>query len=556
MSEYRKYTKDAFKATDHCQYRTFITNKYSGARIAVDCGQCDYCIWKRAQKNSMRVKTAGSKFKYCYFVTLTYNQSNIPLFKCEILHSEYDSVLNDSNDKIYSDEKHTYFPVSSYTGDSDSNKLHHVFFTQVQGTVPFDREVKEYIPVKDSWFCTLNGIRSFIRKAECPDSPFPLQSEYGHNLIPFLNYTDVQNYIKRLRKHISTYTDEKIHFYAVGEYGPFHFRPHFHVLLFTNSEKVSEVLRQCHDKSWKLGGSDFQRAAKGAASYVSSYINSLSSAPQLYRSCHSFKPKYRASKGFFEKGDSEFPDLDDDETVRKKIYSVLNGIEYNFNGICVRSTPPLSYVRSLLPRFESVGNDDCSAIVRVLCAVSTTPQRLARLGMIDYDQDSTLSLVRKYCEYLCNQPYLYDADRLILHQCRCTTRNCNFSNTDYDSALMKLYRLFLYCRSFFRNWHLPDFGEDIVTWRSKIIRIVKIGIEEEKDLDYTRLIDSLTLQSEYPDLSHEMFALPQSCEIDFQPNDADMDLLSQLKFRAATYCRDMVKHKKLNDANNLLNKTI
>ena len=48
-----KFSPDLFKVVDHCQHRSFITNKYSGARIAVDCGQCDYCIHKKAQKASM-----------------------------------------------------------------------------------------------------------------------------------------------------------------------------------------------------------------------------------------------------------------------------------------------------------------------------------------------------------------------------------------------------------------------------------------------------------------------------------------------------------------------
>ena len=78
-----KFSPDLFKSVDHCQHRSFITNKYTGKRIAVDCGQCDYCIHKRAQKASMRVKTAGSAFEYCWFVTLTYDNEHIPLFNCE-----------------------------------------------------------------------------------------------------------------------------------------------------------------------------------------------------------------------------------------------------------------------------------------------------------------------------------------------------------------------------------------------------------------------------------------------------------------------------------------
>jgi hypothetical protein len=43
----------------------------------------------------------------------------------------------------------------------------------------------------------------------------------------------------------------------------------------TNSKKVSEVLRQCHDKSWKFGRSDFQIARGGASSYVASTLTAL-----------------------------------------------------------------------------------------------------------------------------------------------------------------------------------------------------------------------------------------------------------------------------------------
>ena len=139
-------------------------------------------------------------------------------------------------------------------------------------------------------FLSMDAIRSFINKSQAVDkTDYPVSSQYGRdNLIPFLNYVDVQNYIKRLRKHLVLGAYETLHFFAVVEYGPVHFRPHYHILLFTNSEKVSKVLRQCHDKSWKLGRSDFQIARGGASSYVASYVNSLSAAPLLYRSCFKY----------------------------------------------------------------------------------------------------------------------------------------------------------------------------------------------------------------------------------------------------------------------------
>ena len=101
-----------------------------------------------------------------------------------------------------------------------------------------------------------------------PDTKYRISSDWFTRTVPVNTaaYTRIKEYYD---------------FYAVGEYGPVHFRPHYHLLLFTNSEKVSEVLRYCHDKSWKLGRSDFQRSAGGAGSYVASYVNCLCASPLL-----------------------------------------------------------------------------------------------------------------------------------------------------------------------------------------------------------------------------------------------------------------------------------
>ena len=557
-----KFSPDLLKATDHCQHRSFITNRYTGARIAVDCGQCDYCIHKRAKKASMRVKTAGSAFKYSYFVTLTYDNEHIPLMNCKVLHSEYEDVVGISGDIHFGDEYHKYIPVSEYQCD-DNSMLRHIFFEQVQGTVPFDREIKEYVPVKDNWFLSMDAIRSFIYKTQSVDkTDYPASAQYGRdNLIPFLSYVDVQNYIKRLRKYLFQQLGkyETLHFYAVGEYGPVHFRPHYHLLLFTNSEKVSEVLRYCHDKSWKLGRSDFQRAAGGAGSYVASYVNSLCSAPLLYRSCRSFRPKSRASVGFFEKGCDFVEDEDPYAQIEQKIDSVVNGRCYNFNGLIVRSTPPLSYIRTLLPRFSSARNDDGVTIARILRAVHSTPKRIARFGIIHY-KESVLSLVHAYYKYLKVNSILTDDDKIILHASRCLTRfvNCS-SDVDIESYINKLYRLFLYVYKFFRNWHLPEFGSDISAYSGRIMFIIKTGIEYEKKKDYESLRNVFNIRSANPNISDCMFALPangQERDVLSDVSCETVQLLEQLRYRSATFCRDMIKHKQLNDANNIFNRMV
>lgn len=613
-----KYSPDLLKAVDHCQHRSFVTNRYTGQRIAVDCGQCDYCIHKKSKKVSMRVKTAGSAFKYSYFVTLTYDNENIPLMECKVLYNEYEDALSISGDKVFGYERHSYIPVSEYQPE-DSSQLRHIFFTQVQGTVPFDREIKEYSPVKDNWFLSMDAIRSFIQKTQSVDNTvYPAAAQYGlDNLIPFLNYVDVQNYIKRLRKHLSKILGsyETLYFYAVGEYGPVHFRPHYHILLFTNSKEISEVLRQCHDKSWKLGRSDFQITRGGASSYVASYVNSLSSAPLLYRACRAFKPRQRASLGFFEKGEIFEEDEDVYHAIEQKIDSVVNGRVYNFNGISVKSTPPMSYIRTLLPRFSSARYDDATAIARIIRVVADAPKRIARFGILDYNPDSILSITRAYYQYIKLNHHLSNEDEIILHNARCSTRLCNSSSdVDIESYISKLYRLFLYVSKFLRHWHLPSIGGNLDPYANRIMFILKTGIEYEKKADYIRMRDSLrtfescgfsllrfmylpaqgaekcevkedtceygpfyskyTIRDAYEGKPHFTMhwddprmlrspknalgkgILPWKREWPDDYNDCCDDLQRCLDNRNEAFCRSMVKHKKLNDANNIFNRMV
>ena len=207
-------------------------------------------------------------------------------------------------------------------------------------------------------------------------------------------------------------------------------------------------------------------------------------------------------------------------------------------GISIRSTPPLSYIRTLLPRFPSARNDDGTAITRILCAVHRTPQRISKFGFIDYKQDSVLSLVRVYYQYLKVNSVLTDDDKIILHASRCLTRfvNCS-SDVDIESYINKLYRLFLYVYKFFRNWHLPLFGSDISAYSGRIMFIIKTGIDYEKKKDYENLRDSFDLRSANSDISDCVFSLPQNgCEKDVL-SDVSREtllLLGQLRYRSST----------------------
>ena len=61
------------------------------------------------------------------------------------------------------------------------------------------------------------------------------------------------------------------------------------------------------------------------------------------------------------------------------------------------------------------------------------------------------------------------------------------------------------------------------------------------------------------DTSDRMFALPangQEIDVLQSVSGETVQLLEQLRYRSSTFCRDMIKHKKLNDANNIFNRMV
>ena len=83
----------------------------------------------------------------------------------------------------------------------------------------------------------------------------PEDPETGEGCVPVLslNYDDLKNFMKRLRRALEYRGRPNIRFYAGGEYGELHKRPHFHIIIFGLELDDLEFLRKS-----KLGNPCFQ----------------------------------------------------------------------------------------------------------------------------------------------------------------------------------------------------------------------------------------------------------------------------------------------------------
>jgi len=94
---------------------------------------------------------------------------------------------------------------------------------------------------------------------------------YGENCDPSLNYHDFQKFLKALRR------TTPIRFFAAGEYGALHERPHWHALIFGHHfdrwHQVSEQAWASHQLAnlWPHGHSSTGDVTQQSAAYVASY---------------------------------------------------------------------------------------------------------------------------------------------------------------------------------------------------------------------------------------------------------------------------------------------
>ena len=149
---------DLLKLGTMCSHPKVITTP-TNRRLVVPCGKCLACLSQKANQNKRVLESEFNSHKYCLFVTLTYDEQNIPLM----------DVIPVSG------QTYIYDCYSVYTGE-------YLMQTKISN---YD----------------LNKVRI----------------KANHNgLLPYCENSDLQKYIKRVRKHLTKSSNEQIRYYAIS----------------------------------------------------------------------------------------------------------------------------------------------------------------------------------------------------------------------------------------------------------------------------------------------------------------------------------------------------
>lgn len=307
----------------------------------VGCGSCPACQELKRNSLSNRLALEEHKAKYCSFVTLTYDEAHLPIVDVSRLFSASDGEVVDLQ---------------------QNHDFNEDFSTP---TVVNTEELRNSVNL-------YNKHRAFYKANYSVNS----NVTYEDNQVAVLVNRHLQLFVKRFRKYVSKKYNEKIRYYAIGEYGTQSLRPHWHILFFYSSSQLArdfENVQQFGTKSrpiqtpvflrslWKFGHIDSKQTDGKAYFYVSSYVNKPADFPyvlELLAPQRAFHSNYLGEISTKEDIKKSFRERDFEHIGQVNVIS-WSGEQYTYS---VRR----SLIGRLLPRYSFSACEDDRIVFRKL----------------------------------------------------------------------------------------------------------------------------------------------------------------------------------------------
>lgn len=458
-----------------------IRNQYNGEVLLVPCGKCKACLLQKSSIRTLKCKLEGMSHKYQYFITTTYSDVFIPKM----------------------------IPIYSHS-DKITQKPYWYFMDTTKRLCEGEVLAEGYYGMSE-----LDMIKKKCNLGE---------------YIPFLSKRDAQLFIKRIRKHISKISDEKIRYYIVGELGPVHFRPHLHLMLWFSDEQIAKNLQEIIHKSWKFGRVDVQKSVGQSASYVAGYLNSTCNLPSIFKqsktrpfACHSF----RLGEAILQSSKEEVYALSAERFVSRSL--LVNGVNTEFSlwrsfKTCYYPRCPQFSTLTSMERYQSYTTYESAS--EIFGKISPFKQAIQIVDKIISD-DYWIKLFPVCC---------YFRDKYNIHSF--------IGKTDYERVVRKVYMELRISKQFieFVCDGFPSLsGVHLIEKFYNDCELLQLG-EQLKNEDIFLRYDGYDID----DLVYFFHNKPFDIE-DFKAHDLFLKWQESVENKAC----DSVKHKILNDKNKI-----
>jgi hypothetical protein len=488
----------------------------------------------------------ASNFKYCYFVWLSYEDQYLPYMELKTV-----DPLDDTRSNYFFSSINRGLRIHVSNGkdriieDSPFEFTHSMTSSEYQDII-----VKSH------------GRYDFLHKRVV----YP-RFEDCDNRIPYCNVSDCQKFLKRLRFHSKDKYNEEIRFYGVSEYGPRTYRPHWHLLLFFNSDTLASSIQQLVSESWSYGITTCELSRGGSAAYVASYVNSNVCLPSLYLQHKEIRARSLHSKGYG--NNYVFPTQASIHELDKMSSILLNGESVSVNGEAKQIYPSRTYKRTVFPRFSNLVCESSRSSAYLFSAAFFAPERLIRLGYLDITYDKSVSpvsvLAHAYTDFFLDREdkgFVHSDDELIVTSVRLDAPNRKYWHClTYDQIYSKFYRLFNIVIRSARFWNL--FGYVDVYRRGPIYDLMEASDNYWNEFarrqlhDYYSFLEScsneqrafLFSRSVYNEVKNSTKEVEKAYSYDYELSDKFLKELITINRKT---CVDKIKHKEFNDLSGLL----
>ncbi len=482
----------------YCLHPTKYYNKYLQQDIVTPCGHCEACRTHKSNRLHNLIDLHSTSYKYCLFVTLKYNQTNIP--KAKLYDIDKNTCLINEDGVILAE--------CDKLSDTNKRKLYNKVLSKQGRSLPYG-----IIPYLDSHDLRLFMVR-LRQRISCKRSRVTKTHD-----------------TKKYRLEPNKYrTDETFTYYAIGEYGPKTFRPHFHLLLFFNEFATLQALERHIHKAWSMGDCDIRQADNNVSSYVSSYVSSSMSLPKIYSSPQ-IRPFYRKSIhfAFHAQQDFKVQILDFEYFRNLQFNKIIGGKDRSFFFTH-------SYQNSIYPKITGFGQLPVNVLLSRYQLFSNLRDYYAKLAHID---PRTFSI--KFLIFCIKQAYKTGVNPKPMHDAGLDLYNFDFSDKPEKDryTVNTLYKILLCSKLFYKNYSTLQLNP-----YRYVLRIIDFWSYQ----DLNRLNYSLSILEDVDDVTQHLYYEPLT-ELS---NINQSPLYQQFSEFVQKEAKECVKHKEQNDINQLL----
>lgn len=235
----------------------------NGIVMYVPCGKCNGCLLQKSNSMSFRLGDEIENRSNSIFCTFTYDNLHVPKIRCNVQDGSF----------------HWFSAPENF----------------------------RCVPLTDGK--TVIGYRDVLRDFVSFDSPYclsaPLKNWHNEDCIGYLSKSDIQLYLKSLRKLIYgnfNISRGSLSYYIIGEYGPGKsatqgkFRPHYHAIFFPYNKEIATFLMDyalyaCWSMCDKRLFDNYTKYCdSGTRHYVTEYVTGVTYLPPLLRETKEIKP--------------------------------------------------------------------------------------------------------------------------------------------------------------------------------------------------------------------------------------------------------------------------